>query len=616
MGVRFDKLPPSGQRVLGQILDHKQRQAEFSDQPTRVAANEEVSDALEEAAPPATKPRPRNVEARTIQGIGVNDLIKPGAIPSNLMDEGMKEEEEEPEKEDKPEPEPEPEKEEEPEPEPEPEKEEEPEPEPEPEKEEEPEPEPEKEEEPEPEPEPEKEEEPEPEPEPEKEEEPEPEPEPEKEEEKEKEEKPEPEPEPEKEKEPEPEPEKEKEEKPEPSPPPVAKKDKKEKKPETEEERRERLARILFSASAETDAIEEGAKPLEDMAEDKPASKPTPPQPPPLQKQEEEKTSPVWLIVIILLGVAVAAYFMWPGAKKDPTPGQPGVAQPGQAPAVHPELKEDKPQVTPINIKVDSLPRGAKVRVNNTDTGKITPAELTELNPEMEYNLTFDMPGKALVTWRGRPSETEPVVVKLELPTTRFIKLDSEPPGANVYEGKILLGETPYKIDKLYKADSQSIFLFKLAGYEDSKHELTGEQEWHREGDDEEFVLVKATLSRGGEAAQPPPPAPAPAPAAKPEPTPAPPPPPKPEPVVTPPPKPRPVVAPKPRPRPVVAPKPRPRPVVAPRPRPVVAPKPVVAPQPKKPVVAPKPKPPVVKPVAKPKPKKEDEGMEMPDWAD
>lgn len=54
MGVRFDQLPPQSQKVLSQVLEHKARAQEFSDQPTRVASEEQM---MQEAGiPPLAVP--------------------------------------------------------------------------------------------------------------------------------------------------------------------------------------------------------------------------------------------------------------------------------------------------------------------------------------------------------------------------------------------------------------------------------------------------------------------------------------------------------------------------------------------------------------------------------
>ena len=126
--------------------------------------------------------------------------------------------------------------------------------------------------------------------------------------------------------------------------------------------------------------------------------------------------------------------------------------RPGEVPAPIPESEPDNPvriQVKGATIKyrVRSAPSGATVRSDGEVIGK-TPTTVTR--PEGQTPLlTFELDGYATKQLQlpGTGARTQDIPVDLErlAPAKAWLKLVSDPPGADVYVDEELLGTTPFE---------------------------------------------------------------------------------------------------------------------------------------------------------------------------
>jgi len=117
-------------------------------------------------------------------------------------------------------------------------------------------------------------------------------------------------------------------------------------------------------------------------------------------------------------------------------------------------------------IVLRSDPPGLPIAMNGRMTGHVTPHRFSA-PPNLEYVFALRSPAHEEVTRSVRPEpgreyvfEFEPTALKGDL------RLVSLPPGAEVYAGKELLGNTPLELE--YPAGERS-FLFRRMGYLDKE---------------------------------------------------------------------------------------------------------------------------------------------------
>ena len=274
--------------------------------------------------------------------------------------------------------------------------------------------------------------------------------------------------------------------------------------PESEAVRKERLAKILFSETEESTEEEssEGAEPL---AEPAPVRAPrVTEERRPVRGEKKSSGAIVWVLVLLAAG---GGFFLWwtygrKGEPKQPAGGSAvgAAGEPGGAAS-----KPAEPPKAPAsaNLKVSSTPAGAKILLDGTDTGKVTPAELTGFAKGKDVAIALDLPGKKLVTVTGKAGGPE-VSANLEKASVRTVELASEPAGATVTLDGKKVGKTPTTYAKaLDLSKGKHAVVFKLSGHADQTVELGPDSKWERKGEDE-VLKVSATLEKkGGGAAAP-----------------------------------------------------------------------------------------------------------------
>jgi uncharacterized protein (TIGR02266 family) len=251
---------------------------------------------------------------------------------------------------------------------------------------------------------------------------------------------------------------------------------------ESEAARKDRLAKILFSSD---DVAAEGRMPTEAELAAAAASKPIP--------EERKSSALVWVLILLLIAGGIALYWFF---LREP----PKTTTAPKADIVETKVEPQKDVAPPpaskpagVTMKVTSEPAGAKIIVDGKDTGKVTPADIEGLDAEKEVEVKLDLPGKKLFSTKVKPTAETPVEAKLDKPSSRIVKLTSEPAGAMVSIGGVRVGKTPVDYKRPLKGKVE--VLFRLDGYKDLKKEITGEEAWTREGEDE-VLTIPATLEK------------------------------------------------------------------------------------------------------------------------
>lgn len=257
--------------------------------------------------------------------------------------------------------------------------------------------------------------------------------------------------------------------------------------PDTEENRRDRLERILFSEEAPQG---DGAQPIE---HEEPEGAGVRPGPAYAGAARSRRASTVgWFLLALLLTAGGAAYYYLVIQK----PAEDLTSDGTQEPA---PVGEDKPSgvATPepsgMSLRVSSTPPGAKILLDGTDTGKVTPAELSNVSAAREVEISLDLPGKKLVKLTRKPSPGEPIEVTLSEPAKRTVRIASEPPGAVVLLDKRKIGQTPLEYSKPLNPERRYELTLQLRGHK--PHTVTimpSEATWEREGEDEVLEVTAA----------------------------------------------------------------------------------------------------------------------------
>jgi uncharacterized protein (TIGR02266 family) len=257
---------------------------------------------------------------------------------------------------------------------------------------------------------------------------------------------------------------------------------------EPEAARKERLAKILFASdeAPTSEPPEEPPPQFPDSGDLQPAA--------PIVAEDRKSSMVGWLVIVLLLGACVAAYFLFLHKPSKPTK----TAKPDAVVEVSKDATP-APASKPAGVKqkVTSEPEGAKILVDGKDTGKVTPADL-DLEPEKEVEIRLDLSGKKLFTRKVTPNAETAVEAKLDTPSSRRLQLVSDPAGATVLLNGAKLGKAPIDYKKPLPKGKVEV-TFRLDGYNEAKKDLGGEQTWTREGDDE-VLSVSVTLEKKEEA--------------------------------------------------------------------------------------------------------------------
>jgi len=143
-------------------------------------------------------------------------------------------------------------------------------------------------------------------------------------------------------------------------------------------------------------------------------------------------------------------------------------------------------EVVTGNLKVESEPTGAKIFIDDNDTGNITPYTLNNITSG-EHNIKLTIQGYEDFTLKVNIPETKEIKVTLNKIAEKLgtLKVQSEPQNAEIYINNEYKGKTPFEI-KL------SIGKYNL------KLKLTDYDDWQKEVEikSDEETSINATLSK------------------------------------------------------------------------------------------------------------------------
>ncbi len=206
----------------------------------------------------------------------------------------------------------------------------------------------------------------------------------------------------------------------------------------------------------------------------------------PLQKEPEEMPSKIAHLprllkgigASVLFGIIIVLFFTFSHKRteplpelmtekiEDPRPAQPLSLPPLPAPVFKPTLPQ-KNDVT--SLKVDSIPPGASLFFNDTDTNKKTPAVLENLAVGQPAKVGVHLEGYQF--WEQSVSLTggspENLLAHLERNFGR-LEVDSLPPEAEVVVDGKSMGKTPWVLEKMDPGSIHEVEL-KLEGYDNWK---------------------------------------------------------------------------------------------------------------------------------------------------
>jgi uncharacterized protein (TIGR02266 family) len=143
-----------------------------------------------------------------------------------------------------------------------------------------------------------------------------------------------------------------------------------------------------------------------------------------------------------------------------------------------------------VSLAINSTPTGARIRLAGADTGKVTPATIEGLEAKNPIEISFELPGKAVVRIKTVPDGKTPLAISLQKNTQRSTTIESEPKGATVvFEGK-KLGKTPLEIQSYLSADKQYELRLEHQGYVTKAQRIDGASiRWQRMGDRESTTI-------------------------------------------------------------------------------------------------------------------------------
>lgn len=196
------------------------------------------------------------------------------------------------------------------------------------------------------------------------------------------------------------------------------------------------------------------------------------------ESSEGENTDKKWFprftfkkeILFWSLGIAAAAllgFFVWQfQGGRSPMP--PADAQ--KKPAAEGNVPSSPP--LPPKIILESNPSGAKIYLNDRDTGLVTPTTLENLPPGSKHQLGIFLPNYKFfrTPFEAKPNETQRFHVELIL-DYGSLKITSTPSGATVRLDGKLLGNTPLLKEGL-KPGSQSTVEIQMEGFLPYKEEF------------------------------------------------------------------------------------------------------------------------------------------------
>ena len=212
---------------------------------------------------------------------------------------------------------------------------------------------------------------------------------------------------------------------------------------------------------------------------------------------QPERRSPamVWLVLVVVVMLGAGTYFCY---KYYLQPDPATVAAPPDLPtpsATKPPPPPPEPRVT---MRVTSTPEGAKIFIDDKDTGRLTPTTLEGLIGNKTITLGFELPGMKTVRVTQKPKDG-PVNVTIDDPISRNVRFVSDPAGAKVILNGKVVGTTPALYSKPINAARTNRVAFRLRGYQLLRTQFGGRTSkplrWVREGDNDVF-LVQATLTK------------------------------------------------------------------------------------------------------------------------
>jgi len=198
-------------------------------------------------------------------------------------------------------------------------------------------------------------------------------------------------------------------------------------------------------------------------------------------ERHEKKRKPWALIAGAPIALILAVYLGYTFLAKKPQP------KPGTQVTTPTTPGGDENVIDVGSIEVDSDPQGAKILINDNDTGQVTPATIAKLTLGEEYQLklqkeNYKDSGRSVAVTSEEPIKVKETLAALPKGT---IEITSEPAGA-----KILVNDqdtglvTPQRMENLEIAKSYSL-----------KLSLPNYYEWTGTAEVKDFEPVKVTAS-------------------------------------------------------------------------------------------------------------------------
>lgn len=188
-------------------------------------------------------------------------------------------------------------------------------------------------------------------------------------------------------------------------------------------------------------------------------------------KSHRSYTGLIFLLLIVAGGVAL--YFVMKQdlsserVRGNPEGIQLGMPQSITAAGAAPEDVQIAPPPKKTLLRVESDPPGARVVVNGNPAGSPTPTAVqTFVGQPVRVHLYLDghLPAMKELTIAG-DEETLKVPLEAGTPETGTLEITSDPPGAFVTYNGVVLGETPYTVERL-PAGHPAFFRLQKEGHE------------------------------------------------------------------------------------------------------------------------------------------------------
>ena len=221
------------------------------------------------------------------------------------------------------------------------------------------------------------------------------------------------------------------------------------------------------------------------------------------RRRPERRSSPLLPVILIVgVGAAVGAYFMFRGgeppakppvvATPTPPPTEPKPPVDAPKPAIDaPKPVVEAPKPAGVTAAIASVPAGAQVTVDGKPLAAVTPTQASELEAGKSYDVTMSLRG--FVEWKGKLKAAANGKLDAKLvPTEKLVEVSSVPAGADVLLDGKKVGKTPYTIKKLDVSKTHALEV-KRSGFVAQSKTIAGLDSFETKGT-KDVMLVALTL--------------------------------------------------------------------------------------------------------------------------